>query len=317
MSPCAVTNVSRSRAAVLLMVCAGCAGGAAPGVPAALSPAQIQVCKDVERAYREADPDYARLRGDAVRDPAVAGWLTRLFVLDLFRVREGRPLGKDEDLLRAAARIEDPVESRAIGEIEALGALAVPVLVADLLQNSQPQPRELGIELLSRIGMPALPALQAVARDGEPRHRRAAARALGLISQDEAVFAVLRSLAGDGDYTVRADALRGFRSGDAGARALLIQHLENDDDPFVRRVAAQSLAHFPSASAATALIGYLERCKQERDVPGEQAAQASLQVFAGTRGPRTPDAWRVFAASLGDPTDAPRTEGSPPRRTPK
>ena len=57
---------------------------------------------------------------------------------------------------------------------------------------------------------------------------------------------MLRELANDEDYTVRADALRGLRSDDE-ARALLLERLRDDADPFVRRVAAQALRHFPDA----------------------------------------------------------------------
>ena len=64
---------------------------------------------------------------------------------------------------RAAADIEDPTEQRAIQEIVALGEAAVPVLVGDLLLHRQPQPRELGIELLGYVGAPALPKLLAIA----------------------------------------------------------------------------------------------------------------------------------------------------------
>jgi hypothetical protein len=269
-----------------------------------LSKEQAALCRDLERAYREQAADYALKRDALAEDPVAIGWITRMFIRDILTVREGRPLGEDQDLLRAAAGIANPTEARAIGEIEALSAVAVPTLVGDLLQHSQPQMRELGIELLARVGRPAVPALRAVARGGDSRHQRAAARALGWIGQrgeveSGEVYSVLRDLALDKDFTVRADALRGLRSGGTAGRDLVLERLQKDADPFVRRVAVEVLAHWRDASTVHALTDYLEQAIAAGDSPGELAAQAALQKLAGTRGPRTPAAWRAFAGQLG------------------
>ncbi len=334
MHPGAATNVRRTHVSIALLLGA-CASSS--GEPARLSAEQLVRCRTAEAAYRADAADWPAQRDALAADPVAAAWLVRMFVIDVIAGREAhgveegaqavvaeprQPADKkaaaalqelraaDEQaagsrLLRSVAEHAAPpggspttIEQRAIAGIVALGSAAVPVLVHDLLEHEQPQPRELGSELLATIGAPARPALQRVARNGQARQQRAAARALGRIGVDAETLATLRTLAGDGDYTVRADALRSLRSGGEPARALLIQKLNADPDPFVRRVAAQTLEAFPSAPVANALIDYLERCKRERDWPGEQAAQASLQRLAGTRGPRTPDAWRAFAASI-------------------
>lgn len=291
----------RRAAAAWAMLFAACAGSSVePFRPGALDAAQLELCRATEQAYRRGADDYEALRASAAADPTTAAWLVRMFVRDVFTVREGRTLGKDEELLRAAAKIEDPVESRATAEIVRMGAVAVPTLVGDLLCHSQPQPRELGIELLARVGAPAVPAVVELAQHGDTRQRRAAGRALGAIGTAGDVLPALRQLLADGDYTVRADALRDLHDGGAPVRALLIDRLRADADPFVRRTAAQSLAHFRDRVAATALIDYLERCKTDRDYRGEEAAQDSLQTLAGSHGPRTPAAWRAFAQTLTD-----------------
>ncbi len=307
----AVTNVGCLARAVSLLVAASCSGGATSPQGGPLSAAQQDVCRRVERAYRENAPDYPAQRDAAVQDAAITAWLVRVFVLDVFRAREQRPLGKDEDVLRAAARIGVPLESRAIAEIVALGAKAVPVLVADLLLHDQPQPRELGVELLVRIGASASPDLRDVALRGEKRERRAAARALAAIGVDGETLAVLRQLASDGDFTVRADAVRGIHDGGVPARDLLVARVAKDEDAFVRRVAAQALSHFPDAVAARTLVDYLARCDAENDRQGAIVAQASLQGIAGTRGMRTVAEWRAFAAAL---EEAPGAGGARTRR---
>jgi hypothetical protein len=289
----AATKVCRRGAIALAAVCAACSGTSNTYQPAALTAEQKAKCKTAEAAYRAGSDDYPGLRAELAADPTTACWLTRMVIHDLLTVREGRPLGEDQDLMRAAAHITNPVEKRALAEIDALGAVAVPTLVGDLLLHHQPQPRELGIELLARVGAPALPAVQEVARTGEPRQRRAAARTMGVIGVDATVLAILAQMANDEDYTVRADALRSLRSGGDEAQRLLVEKLRADPDPFVRRVAAQTLAYHPGQASSLALVDYLERCERERDFPGEKAAQASLQRLTASRGFQTPAQWRV------------------------
>ena len=297
----AATKVCRPAAVALAAVCAGCSGTSNAYHPAPLTAEQKAKCKAAEAAYRAGSDDYPGMRAELAADPTTACWLVRMVIHDLLTVREGRPLGEDQDLMRAAAHITNPVEKRALAEIDALGAVAVPTLVGDLLLHQQPQPRELGIELLARVGAPALPAVQEVARTGEPRQRRAAARTMGAIGVDAAVFAILARMANDEDYTVRADALRSLRTGGAEAQRLLVEKLRTDPDPFVRRVAAQALAHHPGQASSLALVEYLERCERERDFPGEKAAQASLQQLTTTRGFQTPAQWRVTLRNSNEP----------------
>src|SRR5699024_812042 len=120
----------------------------------------------------------------------------------------GKARGTGSDAGAVTFRGRDEIERRAIAQLVALADVAVPVLVHDLLEHEQPHLRELGAELLAHVGAPAVPALQRVATGGAPKQRRAAARALGRIGIDASVLATLRQLAADGDYTVRADALR-------------------------------------------------------------------------------------------------------------
>jgi HEAT repeat protein len=289
----------RGRVALFALTCllAACASTEAKWSPGQLDQARIEKCRLAERAYREETPDYPGLRDDLAKDPVAASWFVRMLIRDLFTVREGRPVSSD-DLLRAAAKIENPVEARAIAEIAAFGSAAVPTLVNDLLRHSQPQPRELGIELLAQVGRPALPALREMAKDSEPRHRRAAARALAAVGVDAEVFATLAELAADPEFTVRADALRGLREGGGAAAAeLLRRRLREDPDPFVRRQAAQSLASYAEVESANAINDYLQRCQRELDPRGEETAQDSLRALAGTKQVRTLAAWKKWAST--------------------
>ncbi len=265
------------------------------------------------REVRAVDEGTQSLRA-APRAPAareLAAALQQLRAEDA-RAARGRLLetvAADEPSTNAtAAAGRGTGEQRALAEIVSLGAIAVPVLVHDLLEHEHSEVRELGAELLARVGAPAVPALQRIARAGDAKQRRVAALALGHIGIDADVLATLRALATDGDYTVRADALRGLTGGGADAEALLVERLRADDDAFVRRVAAQTLGHFRTPTAAAALVDYLERTERESDRDGERAAQSALMAIADTRRLRTTAAWRAWAAALG--TGAPRAPGN-------
>lgn len=299
----------RRLAVLLLATCAACGGAPQQPVLGELRADQLQALQAAEAAYRAdpADPAqreraanvYQTRRDALAKDPVAAAWLTRMFIRDLFAVREGRPVGEDEGLFRAAAKIADPVETRALAEIRTLGAAAVPTLLGDLLRNEQPQPRELGIELLGVVGAPAAPAVLAELESREPRQRRAAARALGRIGPDPAGRATLLRLAeADGDFTVRADAVRALGACGSAVEPQLRQRLAADPDPFVRRTAAQVLANASDQASLRAIVDFLERCERETDRLGEKAAQKSLEQALGSRGPRTAAAWRQAIDAL-------------------
>lgn len=269
-----------------------------PGTP---TPAQMEQLKAAEAAYRGASPDYPKLRDAIAQDPVACGWLVRMFVRDVFAAREGRPLGEDTEFLRAAAKLADPLESRAVAELRALGAAAVPTLVGDLLQHDQPQPRELGVELLAEVGQPAKSALMALAKAGPDKQRRAAIRSLGRIGFDAEGFALAQAMAtGDDDFTVRADALRSLRGGGPAAQKLLIERLRGDGDAYVRRVVAETLVAFPTTATATALADYLEASEKADDRDSRRTAQRALCVMAGVRAARPVAEWRAWAAGVDE-----------------
>lgn len=294
------TPVLAAATSLLLAACSSGPSGFDAGRLDAERTAKLRAC---ETAYRAEAPEYPALRDALLTDPVAANWLTRMFVLDVLRAREGQPLDEDEtDLLRAAAGIADPLERRAIVELEALGRLALPVVLGDLLRHSQPQPRELGIELVGRLaatGAVTAPDLEPLASSSNPRERRVAARSLGAIGGDGAVQTRLIALAGDAEFAVRADAMRGLgRTGEGGA-VVLRAALQQDADPFVRRAAVQALARHRSPATAQAVVDYLQRCHRDRDTAGELTAQKTLEALAGTRGKRSVADWRSWALQQG------------------
>lgn len=303
------------RHAILMSLAAlgACAGGAQPQPelfdPGAPSVEQHRQLQAAERAYRADDPGFPALRDELARDPVTATWLTRLFVRDLLMLREHAPADEQTALLAAAGR-KNEREVRAMQQVAALGQAAMPCIVEDLLKNPQGMPRELGVELCGVVGDAALPALQPLLRDADERLRRTAVRAVAALPASPAMLAALRQSATDADFTVRGAAVRGLEHGDADDAVRLRQLLLDDPDPFVRRMAAQALAAFVDTATATALIGYLERCQQQGDRRGEDAAQASLGVLSGSSRPRTVMLWQRWLLQWHPPERSPQAAAS-------
>jgi hypothetical protein len=306
-------------------VAAACAAGRHwslddPGQPA---DAQRALLVETERHYRAGEPfDEARTRIAA--DPVTAWWWTRMVVRDVMSAREGkitssesqkarvhdlpefladgrRATASDGDaLLQTAARRRDPVEERALKEIGLLGAESVPCLIHDLARHPQSYVRQIGVDLLARVGPAALPLVEReLASSPEPQQRRTAAQVVGALPPDAARDARLLEFARDPDYTVRAAAYDGLAqaAGESAATALLQRAVAGDADAFARRAAAKALAAHREPASAHALVGYLQRCQDEHDADGAGIAQTSLQRLARTRGPRSLEAWRAWAAT--------------------
>ncbi|MBK8098227.1 MAG: HEAT repeat domain-containing protein [Planctomycetes bacterium] len=315
----------RSRHAIfrsLPLLLAACASGPArpelfdPGRPESATQERLVA---YEKLYRRDDPAAASERDQLAQDPTSAFWLTRMYVRDILFVREGRsessarqiqydkhtprveaqpgvavsvrPSGDTTEMMRQAAKLKNPVETRALEQIDALGERAVPCLVQDLLPRTGIS-RELGVELLGRIGAPALPGLAPSLQSGDARIRRTAIRAVAAMAPEPAVLASLRAAATDGDFGVRGEAIAGLARGDGDDVVRVRRAVTDDADAFVRRKAAAALVVHRDRATATTLIGFLQRCKSEREAEGERVAQESLARLAGSTGPRTVDMWQ-------------------------
>ncbi|MCY2956386.1 MAG: HEAT repeat domain-containing protein [Planctomycetota bacterium] len=305
-----------------VLLAAACASSRSPaGLPPELTNAQRLSLQQAEKAYLADAKDFAGLRDALAEDPVTAFWLARIFVVQLVKVRGGREeamdsqsvavadVGKtvrqdagssDDQLLRAVAKVKNPIEVAAFMQLDALGTAAVPCIVHDLASNKQALLCQLGCELLGRLGSKALPLIEPLRTSPEVVSRRAYAQALGFMAPSQVPFAALRVMAtDDGDFTVRAAAIKVLGEQDTNSQLLLRQRSVDDVDPFVRRLAAQGLARHQNRENALAVADFLARSMRERDSRGERAAQEALQQMAKTRGPRTLDQWRLFAQSLG------------------
>ncbi len=288
-----------------------------PGQPTADQRAALVAA---ETCYRKGQP-FDELRRRIAGDPVTAWWFTRMVVRDLMAVREGQlttleqrnaPVralpefiaagrksepADSEPLLRASAGQRNPIEVRALAEIDALGAAAVACVVRDLGCHPQSYVRQIGVELLGRIGAPARPAVERdLVAATDPVQRRTGVQALAAMPRDAELDERLRALGADPHHGVRAAAFDGLATAGADAAPVLRRAVDGDPDPLARRAAARALGFHRQAANAQALVGFLARCQQERDAAGADIAQAALQQLARSRGLRSIDAWRQWAA---------------------
>ncbi|MFT4511727.1 MAG: HEAT repeat protein [Planctomycetota bacterium] len=298
--------------ALLLLGASACGTAANTYTPGEITKEQKARCRVVAQAFVDSKPEYPALREELREDPVAMAWFVRYLVSEIVHAREGQAekLGEKKvriDRVKEATKGRDtPAEwhlpgqhadSRAVGQVIAIGEQAVDVVVHDLVLKPQEFLRAIGVELLTGIGDPAVPALLELASTGDQQQQRVAARALGELGAVGPSFEALKQLARSPVWRIRSDAAKGLASGGPEARDFLIGMLQ-DEDPFVRRKAGEALARYKDRIAATALIDFLESCKGSKDLTGELAAQKALQAIAGTRGPRSASAWRRFVDEM-------------------
>ena len=254
---------------------------------------QMAALKAAEQAYRKKDAGFAAQRDALAQEPVTAFWLTRMLIDWTLKARDPREISEKQKL-GSAADVRDAAENRAMDQIVAMGPAAVPCVVEDLMKNKAADRRELGVELIGRIGTVALPEVTPLLTESEGRLRRTGMRAVAAMPPSPQTRELLLRGAADADFGVRGEAVRGLGPGGPAEAALLHKALVQDEDPFVRRSAAQALGTFRDQESARLLIEYLERCYRERESLGQQAAQASLQSLSGMKGQRTPEAWRSW-----------------------
>ncbi|MFN3244632.1 MAG: HEAT repeat domain-containing protein [Planctomycetota bacterium] len=298
-------------AAIAVAACAGTPETYTPGV---MTKEQIARCREVAQAYFDRKPEYQAMRDELREDELASKWFVRYLIHGIVTMREGQSVLLSEEKVRldkirrqrkAPPRFDLPGQRddlRAIHQIVAMGEPAVEVVIEDLLKDRQEFLRTIGVEILAGVGDAAVPNLLALAKGGDARQQGQAARALGAIGARGPALAALRELAGSPEWRVRSDAAQALGTGGVEARTLLIAMLQ-DGDPFVQRKAAETLASYPDAIAAGALVDFLESCKERNEWNGELAAQNALQQIAGSKGPRTAQAWRHFVEQLREGGD--------------
>ncbi len=249
---------------------------------------------DIWVAWVDEDPDWPKLREEALGDPD----LTRFLVENLARIlvrtyRSG-----------AIAPMHDPHVGpfeRARAELLRIGAPAVPTL-AELMAVADSSTAQLCADLLVEIGEPALDYVPALLGREQTSDRARAALLLGRLPhagrREEALLAELaRMVTEDPDWGVRQACVRalGLRaarqvSNDTARRAL--ERALTDPEADVARAAAQALSDLGEQRSIPALLNFVERAERGADLASFEVAQRALRRLSHTGRSRSAREWR-------------------------
>lgn len=248
---------------------------------------------ELENAYRRGDDaGFAALCAAIADRPVPSFWLARMLIREVLGAR-------DRGIDGERALVTVPPWQRPADLLVAMGAAAAPCIVVDLLGNPHADRRELGAELLARLGPDALPAWIRAHSVDDTRVRR---KALEVVSSWEPLPPLaetsLLDATRDADFGVRAAAFTALGRAGRAQSARLVAALASEPDPFVQRAIASSLVAMPSRDAAQAVVAFLERSTMAGDVESADLADEVLRRMSG-RGERTALAtWRQWADAL-------------------
>jgi hypothetical protein len=259
-------------------------------------PEALEALRAAEAAWRSRDADAFSVSSRAVGgDPVAAFWLSRMLIRDTLFLR--RQVGED-----AAALVEEPAWRRPFDALTALGPLAVPCVVLDLLRQRSADLRDLGAELLHAMGPSVLPTWERVASVPDPAVRRYVVQALrGWI--DPRAASLLEQARSDTDFGVRAEAYRSIAAQDRDVSALLREALGAESDRFVRRAIVEGLGAQGGPENALAIVAFLESALADRDRDGVETANLALMAMTGRPEYDSVPGWRQYLRS----TELPRS----------
>ncbi|MCC6406057.1 MAG: HEAT repeat domain-containing protein [Planctomycetes bacterium] len=279
----------------MVLACAGC------GAPRT-STADAESLVAVERlpaerrallsAYGRGGADWEAAREQALRDPAATRFLVENLLLEMMRSYDAFAARTDERARAAFLRAET--------ELARFGAAAAAPLV-ELLCVGDGIVADLATKSLVRIGREAVASAEPALEHTEPKARRRVAALFAVLphagEREPAVREALRRRAlGDPEWIVRAEAAlalgaRGSRDVETAPWRLILERALVDDDPAVRRSAAEGLFRLGDPRAIPALANAMARAVTEGEVKLLAVIESALAELAGDRRSRTPQAW--------------------------
>lgn len=285
--------------------------------PGELSQQQRTRCQELAQAYVDQAPDYRERRDELAEDPTAIRWFVRWLEAALVQVREASAerIPDEKALFTGAGILKDGSRfgmtrpqtmpgRRELEEIVAIGVPAIEVVMQDLVLSEQGFLRALGLEILLEIGEPAVPRLVELARDGDVRAQRNAARALGAIGAEGEGLAALERLSHSSEWLVRSDVAQALAADGPEARDLLLRMLADEQDTFVRGQILKSLGTYRDREVGEVLVEHLVAAHEELDGKSARAAQSALETLAKKPGVRSAAAWLTYVQQLPSASEA-------------
>jgi hypothetical protein len=256
-------------------------GGPPPESGAANFTAEERATMDTAwRAFKNNSPDWPSHRG---RWLALGPKATDSLVENLFRV-----------MVISSARNAPEWYDKARKDLMLLGGLSVPVLSGVLsrgkvdLDGGEEVPLPTGlvtdvVDVLSVVGVSAIPVLSDLTADGKQDVRRAAAMGLGKIGDPRGLAPLTKMLRGSGDWADRLSAARALGLlGGVEAEEALVRALDDPDQAVVQE-AARSLARLKSSRAVPALEARRAKAQAVNDYAVASVLGSAIKAIRGGR----------------------------------
>ena len=291
---------------LLLGACvAACAAAPEPRPKAAREPVkapeigkeQRDRLREWEGLWRKHDPKADPLRQELCADPATAWWLARTCVFELVRGVD-QAKAADDEIVSLAGTSGDSRRQRALAELCAMGAAAVPCVREDLLRHEYADRRLLAVQILQAIGPDAYAGIAPCLSERDPVVRKAAVDAAAAMLSVPAARSAVEALLADPEFVVRGAAYAALGRLGPQAGGVLRRGLETDADPYVRRAIVQALGEVRVVGSAQAVFAYYTSCLAARDTRGLEAADAALARLSGRKPPGNEVSWRSWLATL-------------------
>ncbi len=188
---------------------------------------------------------------------------------------------------------------RILQALESMGNVSVGILMTLIEKGRDSFAREMGAEILGRLGRLGVEELGKGIENGSPQVAYACARALGLKKGCREAFRILRN----GALKHKDPLVRGTcayylgRYGGRQALEVLLQVMASEKQEFPKRKAVLGLGELGFMDALPVLIDYLQESKKADDVKGIQAASRALRNITGRNFGSNVRLWKLYWAS--------------------
>ncbi len=272
---------------LFLALLAGCAA------TVKLPQEEIRARGELWALYKKEDPQWASHRDRALQEPQRRDFLIQNLIREMIHAA---------DQSTAQDPKSDPQVLRAKKEIAFIGAPAVTWLMV-LLEQNDPAVADYCSEALAYMGQAALPALREGLESENSKTRRWSLKTLARMQPPQERMRVARMLVEDEDWKVRATAAEEIlayqaSSADGAVREELQKGLQ-DEDAFVQRKSAESLAALGDVEAVPALIRFLNHSRRKLRPQEAEAAVAAMRKLSGQSFGNDPGRWQQWWETLG------------------
>lgn len=289
---------------VLLAACGTTSKYQKPHRPKPTEKEQEELFRKAGQLFVQGGEEYDKAVAACCEDPIVAYWLT---IRMIWHMKDAADRQRQRQAMNFQLRELETNEryTRARKTLGSMGEIAVPTIIAELVQNRYTDNRQLGATIFAAMRPDVVPRLEEAMTKSEPRYKRYYVEGVAGMKPVAQAEVLLVRWAKDEDYAIRAAAFVGLsRYGDRHLPALR-EAVAHDADSFVRRQIVKQLGRLKDRKTAAAVVEYYARCAADNDRRGITEAERTLIRMSGkpsAKGGRPVryglDHWRQWVLTL-------------------